>query len=80
MVTGGTKVADYWRPVRPDSKLGHRLEPTLRRMLAHDVVLEMGRWHDRPKRDGESDPAWVSGCYTVIWRRENPDTRYLRAP
>lgn len=69
VVTGGTRVPDFWRNVRAGAKLGHRLEPTLRRMLAPDVVLEMGRWHDRPVRAGTDDPPWVSGCYTVIWKR-----------
>lgn len=69
IVTGGSRVADFWRGVRPGVKLGHRLEPTLRRMLAPDVVLEMGRWHDRPAVAGNSEPPWVSGCYTVIWQR-----------
>lgn len=69
VITGGTRVTDFWRPVRAGTKLGHRLEPTLRRMLAPDVVLEMGRWHDRPVVAGNSEPPWVSGCYTVIWQR-----------
>lgn len=69
VITGGTRVAEYWRPVRAGTKLGHRLEPTLRRMLAPDVVLEMGRWHDRPVVAGNTEPPWVSGCYTVIWQR-----------
>jgi ketosteroid isomerase-like protein len=69
IVTGGSRVADFWRPVRAGTKLGHRLEPTLRRMLAPDVVLEMGRWHDRPLVADTSEPPWVSGCYTVIWQR-----------
>jgi ketosteroid isomerase-like protein len=69
VITGGNRVGEYWRPVRAGTKLGHRLEPTLRRMLAPDVVLEMGRWHDRPVVAGNTEPPWVSGCYTVIWHR-----------
>ena len=72
VITGGNRVTEYWRPVRAGTKLGHRLEPTLRRMLAPDVVLEMGRWHDRPVVAGNNEPPWVSGCYTVIWQR-SPD-------
>lgn len=69
VITGGSRVADFWRSIPADVRLGHRLEPTLRRMLAPDVVLEMGRWHDRPIVAGTSEPPWVSGCYTVIWQR-----------
>jgi ketosteroid isomerase-like protein len=69
IITDDGRVDRFWRP-RPGSKLGHRLEPTLRRVLAPDVVLEMGRWHDRPDRGSEAESPWSSGCYTVIWRRD----------
>ncbi|HPF60682.1 MAG: DUF4440 domain-containing protein [Gemmatimonadetes bacterium] len=77
VVTGDGRVQRFWRP-RAGSKLGHRLEPTHRQMLADSVVLEMGRWHDRPDRGSEAESPWSSGCYTVIWR-QGPDGAWRMA-
>jgi ketosteroid isomerase-like protein len=67
VITGDGRVQRFWRP-RAGTKLGHRLEATFRQLLAADVVLEMGRWHDRPNLGSEAKSPWSSGCYTVIWR------------
>ncbi len=44
----------------------HRLEPTLRRLLAPTTVLELGRWHTGVIRNGAL--VRETGCYTLIWR------------
>lgn len=77
VVSGEGRARRFWRP-RAGAKLGHLLEPTHRQMLADSVVLELGRWHDRPRRDSEADSPWSSGCYTVIWR-QGPDGRWPMA-
>ena len=66
---GTAAVRSIWGSSGP-GRLGHRLEPLLRRSLAEGMVLEMGRWHSRRATDTDPDPPWVWGCYTVIWRRD----------
>lgn len=68
VLVGAAKVREYWGPIANRRSAGHRLEANLRRHLAPDVVMEIGRWHSQSLRDGEPQP-WSSGCYTVIWRR-----------
>lgn len=68
VLVGAAGVRGYWGPIANRRSAGHRLEANLRRHLAPDVVLEMGRWHSQSLRDGEPQP-WSTGCYTVIWRR-----------
>jgi uncharacterized protein (TIGR02246 family) len=68
LLVGAQRVREYWGPIADRPSAGHRLEANLRRHLAPDVVLEVGRWHSQSLRDGEPQP-WSTDCYTVIWRR-----------
>lgn len=68
VLVGAEQVREYWGPIANRRAAGHRLEANLRRHLAPDVVMEIGRWHSQSLRDGEPQP-WSTGCYTVIWRR-----------
>ena len=65
---GIAEVRAFWGGIANRKAAGHRLETGLRRQLAPDVVLEVGRWHSRSIRDGETQP-WSTGCYSVLWRR-----------
>ena len=68
VLTSREAIRPVWAPITNWQRAGHRLEPTLRRTLASGEVLEMGRWHSSRTVEGQSP--WLSGCYTVIWRRE----------
>ncbi|HRP11943.1 MAG TPA: DUF4440 domain-containing protein [Terricaulis sp.] len=68
VLTSREAIRPVWAPIADWQRAGHRLEPTLRRTLASGEVLEMGRWHSSRTVQGQSP--WLSGCYTVIWRRE----------
>jgi ketosteroid isomerase-like protein len=67
VLTTREQIRSVWAPIVGWQRVGHRLEPTLRRGIADGVVLEMGRWHSSRVVNGESP--WLSGCYTVVWRR-----------
>lgn len=69
VLTTREQVRGLWAPIATQQRVGHRLEPTLRRLLGDGRVLEMGRWHSSRVDDGQSP--WRSGCYTVIWRRDD---------
>lgn len=68
ILTSREAIRAVWAPIVDWRRAGHRLEPTLRRTLVSGEVLEMGRWHSSRTVEGQSP--WLSGCYTVIWRRE----------
>ena len=68
VLTSREAIRPVWAPIVDWQRAGHRLEPTLRRVVADGEVLEMGRWHSSRTVEGQSP--WLSGCYTVIWRRE----------
>lgn len=68
VLTSREAIRPVWAPIVNWQRVGHRLEPTLRRALDSGEVLEMGRWHSSRTVEGQSP--WLSGCYTVIWRRE----------
>jgi ketosteroid isomerase-like protein len=67
VLTTREQIRGVWAPIVNWQRVGHRLEPTLRWALEPGLVLEMGRWHSSRTVDGQSP--WLSGCYTVIWRR-----------
>lgn len=67
VLTTREAIRGVWAPILNWQRAGHRLEPALRRTLNSGEVLEMGRWHSRRTVEGQSP--WLSGCYTVIWRR-----------
>lgn len=69
VLTSRDAIRPVWAPIADWERVGHRLEPTLRRTLESGEVLEMGRWHSSRTVEGQSP--WLSGCYTVIWRRTN---------
>ncbi len=68
VLTSREAIRTVWAPILNWQRAGHRLEPTLRRTLSSIEVLEMGRWHSSRTVEGQSP--WLTGCYTVIWRRE----------
>jgi ketosteroid isomerase-like protein len=70
VLTTPEQIRALWAPIANQSRVGHRLEPTLRQRLnSEDEVLEMGRWHTARTNEAGEAP-WVSGCYTVIWRKD----------
>jgi ketosteroid isomerase-like protein len=70
VLTTTAQIRNLWAPIVNQSRGGHRLEPTMRQRLeSDDEILEMGRWHTARANEAGEAP-WVSGCYTVIWRRE----------
>ena len=70
VLTTSEQIRGVWAPIANQNRAGHRLEPTLRRRLSgEDEVLEMGRWHSA-RADAAGDAQWLSGCYTVIWRKD----------
>lgn len=68
VLTSREAIRGVWAGITDQQRVGHRLEPTLRRVIGENLVLEMGRWHASRTVDGQSP--WTSGCYTVVWRRE----------
>jgi ketosteroid isomerase-like protein len=70
VLVGTDRVREFWGGLAPGRNAGHRLEANYRRELAPGVVLEIGRWHSQGMRDGVPGE-WTSGCYTVIWRRDD---------
>jgi len=69
VLTSRESIRPVWAAITNWQRVGHRLEPTLRQSLSGGEVLEMGRWHSARRNDAGEAP-WVSGCYTVIWRRD----------
>lgn len=69
VLTTPEQIRGVWAPIVNYERIDHRLEPTLRRPLGDDRVLEMGRWHSA-RTNGAGQSPWQSGCYTVIWRNE----------
>jgi ketosteroid isomerase-like protein len=67
VLTTREQIRGVWAPIANWQRVGHRLEPTLRWALEPGLILEMGRWHSSRTVNGQSP--WLSGCYTVIWRR-----------
>lgn len=67
VLTTRDQIRGVWAPIGRWQRVGHRLEPTLRWAMDEGLILEMGRWHSSRTVDGQSP--WLSGCYTVIWRR-----------
>lgn len=66
VLVGSARLGRYWGP-SPGDRVGHRIEPSLRRPLGAGHVLEVGRWHSRRRdADGVVGP-WLWGCYTVVW-------------
>lgn len=69
VLVGRARIERFWSPSGTD-RVGHRIEPMLRRILGDGHVLEVGRWHSQ-QRDAEGSVGpWLWGCYSVVWRRD----------
>jgi ketosteroid isomerase-like protein len=75
VLTSPSAVRGVWAGITRLQRVGHRLEPLLRRPLGTDRVLEVGRWHSAT-RNAEGEAPWSSGCYSVVWERDAADGRW----
>jgi peptidoglycan/xylan/chitin deacetylase (PgdA/CDA1 family)/ketosteroid isomerase-like protein len=77
VIASAEAVAAFWGTLDQISgRVGHRLEPTLRRALGDGAIIEMGRWHTERQIEGAVQRQ--SGCYTLVWRQDE-DGRWRMA-